>query len=160
MGQDQEYLLKSWYIHSKCNRWSSKNGINGVITLIQNTINSAIRAINGAINIINKIPKVSVNKIDELHFNKLAKGGIVDEPTVSLIGEAGREAVIPLENNKGWIKNLAAEIRSASINDQMPGMPYDEIVNAFKDALGQMKVELDDNEMGRFVQNTVINALA
>ena len=110
--------------------------------------------------IINKIPKVNINGLKELHFNKLAKGGIVDRPTIAEIGEAGREAIIPLENNKGWIKNLAAEIKGTTVDAGGDNMTYIDVVNAFKDALGQMKVELDDNEMGRFVQNTVINALA
>ena len=35
-----------------------------------------------------------------------AKGGIVDEPTVGLIGEAGKEAVVPLENNTEWVETL------------------------------------------------------
>ena len=35
-----------------------------------------------------------------------AKGGIVDEPTVGLIGEAGKEAVVPLENNTEWVGTL------------------------------------------------------
>lgn len=41
---------------------------------------------------------------------KLAKGGIVNRPTQALIGEAGREAVIPLENNTEWIDELADKI--------------------------------------------------
>ena len=41
---------------------------------------------------------------------KLARGGIVDAPTVALIGEAGREAVMPLENNTGWMDILADRI--------------------------------------------------
>ena len=47
---------------------------------------------------------------------KLAKGTIVDRPTVAMIGEAGTEAVMPLENNTGWIDKLAGQI-SAIIGD-------------------------------------------
>ena len=36
---------------------------------------------------------------------------------------------------------------------------YGEVVNAFKDALAQMKVELDDEEMGKFVEKTVADAI-
>ena len=43
----------------------------------------------------------------------LAKGGIVSSPTMALIGEAGREAVMPLENNTEWIKQLAEQISNA-----------------------------------------------
>lgn len=75
-----------------------KSGINGVISLIENTINSAIGLINGAIGLINKIPGVSVNKVSRLSLPRLAQGGIVDSATVAMIGEGrSAEAVIPLD---------------------------------------------------------------
>lgn len=40
----------------------------------------------------------------------MAKGGIVNEPTLAVIGEAGKEAVIPLENNTSWIDDLSSRI--------------------------------------------------
>ena len=40
----------------------------------------------------------------------LAKGGIVDRPTFAMVGEAGKEAVMPLERNTGWIDQLAGKI--------------------------------------------------
>lgn len=47
----------------------------------------------------------------------LAKGGIVDSPTLAMIGEAGKEAVMPLENNTGWIKDLAEKISAIMSKD-------------------------------------------
>ena len=41
---------------------------------------------------------------------KLAKGGIVSSATAAVIGEAGREAVLPLENDTGWMDILAERI--------------------------------------------------
>ena len=41
---------------------------------------------------------------------KLARGGIIDRPTIAMVGEAGKEAVVPLENNTGWIDKLAEKI--------------------------------------------------
>ncbi len=149
---------------------SVKAGINGIISLIENTINGAIRIINGAIKLINKIPMVDVGYVSELSLPRLAKGGIVDDPTIAEIGENGREAIIPLENNKGWIRELAAELKNTMItpiteftreatNTTLSYNQYNEIVRAFKDALSQMKVELDDDEMGAFVEKTVANAI-
>lgn len=40
----------------------------------------------------------------------LAKGAVIDKPTVAMVGENGKEAVMPLENNTGWIKNLALQL--------------------------------------------------
>ena len=37
----------------------------------------------------------------------LARGGIVSAPTLALVGERGREAVLPLENNTGWMVEMA-----------------------------------------------------
>ena len=87
-----------------------KSGINGVISLIEGTINSGISLINGAINWINEIPGVDIGYFNDLNLPRLAKGGIVDSPTIAQIGEQGREAVIPLQNNLGWLKELAAQL--------------------------------------------------
>jgi hypothetical protein len=46
----------------------------------------------------------------------LAKGGVVDKATTAIIGEDGAEAVMPLEKNTGWIKQLAKEIAAEQGN--------------------------------------------
>ncbi|NMA73637.1 MAG: hypothetical protein GX963_05630, partial [Bacteroidales bacterium] len=86
-----------------------KAGINGLLGMIEGVVNTFIRMINGAINMINLIPGVNIGKLDELRIPRLAKGGIVTRATIAEIGEDGREAVIPLEKNLGWMKNLVAE---------------------------------------------------
>ena len=40
----------------------------------------------------------------------LAAGGIVSTPTLAMIGEAGKEAVVPLENNSEWLDKLANKL--------------------------------------------------
>lgn len=45
----------------------------------------------------------------------LATGGITTGATMAMIGEAGQEAVLPLQNNTGWMDTLANRIVS-----QMP----------------------------------------
>lgn len=104
-----------------------KNVVNSIITFAENTINGFIRAINGAIGLINKIPGVNIKQISTLNIPKLAKGGIIDSPTLAMVGERGKEAVMPLENNTGWITNLATQIASIlgtsrnSINTEQQG---------------------------------------
>ena len=44
----------------------------------------------------------------------LATGGIVTGATLAHIGEAGREAVLPLENNTEWMDVLADRMQSNS----------------------------------------------
>lgn len=74
-----------------------RSGINGVISMIENTINRAIRIINGAIGLINKIPGVSIGTIGELSLPRLAKGGVLYGAQTVIAGEAGPEAIIPLD---------------------------------------------------------------
>ena len=95
---------------------SVKSGINSVLNMIQNTVNNAIGLINGAIRIINQVPGVNVSTVKTISLPRLAKGGIVDSPTVAMIGEAGKEAVLPLENNTGWMDKLAEKIAGMNNN--------------------------------------------
>lgn len=84
-----------------------KSGINGIISLIERTINTAIGLINGAIRLINLLPGVNVGYVQKLYMPRLAKGGIVDSATIAMVGEQGKEAVVPLENNTEWMDKLA-----------------------------------------------------
>lgn len=48
---------------------------------------------------------------------QLAQGGVIEHPTVAMIGEAGKEAVVPLENNTAWIDQLADKINEKNSDD-------------------------------------------
>lgn len=89
-----------------------KNGINGIIGLIENTINGAIKLINGAIHLMNYIPLVNIKDIPLLELPKLAKGGLATDATIAEIGEAGDEAIIPLED-KSALSSIADAIAGA-----------------------------------------------
>ena len=85
--------------------------VNGVLQFIENFINGPIDTINGFIDIINStFGSVGVNlgKINRLKLPRMAQGGVVDSATTAIIGEAGKEAVIPLERNtENWTAPLA-----------------------------------------------------
>lgn len=89
---------------------SVKSVINAVLNTVSNIVNNVINTINGAIRLINKLPGVSVGTIGGISLPRLAQGGVVTEPTFAQIGEAGAEAVMPLENNTEWIDQLASKI--------------------------------------------------
>lgn len=57
-------------------------------------------------------------EFEGIHFSmpKLATGGIVTSATTALIGEAGKEAVLPLENNTQWMDKLASKINNNGSN--------------------------------------------
>lgn len=111
--------------------------INGILKFAVNMIDGFIDSINFAIGLINAIPGVNISPLQHLDVPQLAEGGIVSKPTMSIIGEAGTEAVMPLENNTAWIGKLAQMITSemgsitptnsrstSSSNNQGSSTPY------------------------------------
>lgn len=83
-------------------------------------LNLIIRGINALIKGANKIHFDMPNWIPGIggktfginipQIPLLAKGGIISQPTQAIIGEAGREAVVPLENNMEWLDILADKL--------------------------------------------------
>ena len=59
---------------------------------------------------LNADNKIQYSEMPKLKIPKLARGGIIDSPTVAMVGDAGKEAVMPLENNTGWIDMLAGKL--------------------------------------------------
>ncbi len=101
--------------------WNSLKGfINKVLGGVEKMINKPVEALNRFISKLNSlkvnVPDVlgggsigfNISPFNTVSIPKLAKGGIVGKPTLSLIGEAGKEAVVPLENNTEWMEKLAA----------------------------------------------------
>lgn len=92
------------------------SAVNAVLRTAAKIINGFISAINFAIDIINAIPGVNISKLSKLEVPQMAKGGVVDSATLAVIGERGKEAVMPLENNLEWLDKLAG-----MLNDRMGG---------------------------------------
>lgn len=71
--------------------------VNAVINFAEKTINGFINSVNSAIGVANKLPGVSITKLQALSIPRMAEGGIVTAPTLAEVGEGGEpEAVIPL----------------------------------------------------------------
>ena len=66
---------------------SVKAGINGVISWVETTINKAIGLINGAIDVINKVPGVDIGHVGTISIPRLATGGVAKAPMLAEIGE-------------------------------------------------------------------------
>jgi len=92
------------------------SAVNSVLSTATRIINGFISAINFAIDIINAIPGVNIKRLEKLNVPQMAKGGVVDSATLAVIGERGKEAVMPLENNLEWLDKLAG-----MLNDRMGG---------------------------------------
>lgn len=106
--------------------WSSIKGvINSILGGIESMANGVIRGINGMIDAMNNlsfdvpdwVPGIggetfgfNIPTLSTVSLPRLAAGGVVDQATVAMIGEAGKEAVVPLENNTGWMDKIAARL--------------------------------------------------
>ena len=128
-----------------------KGIVSGLASIIKSPLNAVISLINSAISGLNRISvdipswvpgfggKTFGLSIPKIPY--LAKGGIIDSPTLAMVGEAGKEAVMPLENNTGWITDLAAKVA-----DRMPrsgGSGNDNSIS------GDLILQIDGSVIGR-----------
>ena len=143
--------------------WSA---IKGVINFIIDGINSLWSGIYTAVRgIINTIGKVADKVGDLLGQNwgfsmpsappripRLAKGGIVTSETLARIGEGGKkEAVLPLEQNTGWMDSLAEKLSSKintpsrivlKIGERELGYAAINSINGITRQTGELQLEL------------------
>lgn len=87
--------------------------VNGILGFIEGFINTPINIINGFLDIINGAfgwIGVNIGHIPGVSLPRMARGGIVDKATLAMIGESGKEAVVPLENNTEWLDALADKL--------------------------------------------------
>lgn len=97
-----------------------KEALSGLVDIITSPFKKAIDTVTGWFNNFNPFkklesPNISVN-VPYAWSGKHAKGGITNGPSVGMIGEAGKEAVLPLENNTEWMNILADKISSKISN--------------------------------------------
>ena len=121
--------IKSWFntnVKSKFTTayWTAKfdsikNGakaaFNGVIGIVEKAVNNIVAKINTlSWKIPSWVPGVGGEKfgfnMKAVKIPRLATGGIATRSTLANIGENGREAILPLENNTSWMDALADKI--------------------------------------------------
>lgn len=90
---------------------SGRTILNSIIGLVENFVNTIINGVNRVLDAVNAVGswfgatwQLSINHVS---LPRLATGGIVDRATPFIAGEAGKEAVIPLERNTEWITLVA-----------------------------------------------------
>ena len=123
-----------------------KSGINGVLSTVESAINKGIGLINSAINLANKLPGVNVGKLNTISLPRLAKGAVVTSPTIAEIGENGAEAIVPLENNTGYLKHVARELNRLTGNSVASGALLDKLDLIYQ-RLERLQVVLDSGEL-------------
>ena len=108
-----------------------KDIVNGILSIAETMANGLVDAINRMVQSINSIKfdvpdwipglggksfgGFNIPDVPRVTLPRLANGGITTGATLAEIGEAGREAVLPLEKNTGWMDALADKIA-----DRMP----------------------------------------
>lgn len=128
--------------------------IKGFINEIIDKLNAFTRGMNDKLSI--EIPVDLKGNTKKFGTNipeipHLAKGGVIESPTLALMGENNKkEAVMPLEQNTGWI-NLLAEKLASVINARgttnRSGMAEDRPV--------EIVLQLGDAKFGKAVINSI-----
>lgn len=83
-----------------------KGVVNGILWAIENILNNPIKAVNKLIDVINKVPGISLGKLSIFKLPRLAQGGIINMPGrgvpvgTAIGGEHGAEGVIPLTDSQ------------------------------------------------------------
>lgn len=116
-------FVEDWETAFKAIKSFALSILNVIIIAFESLVNSIVDGMNAmiraAINLVNKIPGLSFSAPQIPHWSApripvpaLANGGITTGSTLAQIGEAGREAVLPLENNLGYLEEFADMIAS------------------------------------------------
>nr|DAG32705.1 MAG TPA: minor tail protein [Caudoviricetes sp.] len=114
------YVFKKewWSKKFDCIKQGMRNALNGVIDIVERTINNIVSKLNSfSIKIPNWVPTYGGSSlgfnIPYAHLTRLAKGGIVNNPgrgQAVIAGEAGAEAILPLQNNTEWMDMLVDKV--------------------------------------------------
>lgn len=100
-----------------------QSAVNAVLGTIENVVNGFIGMINGVLDTVRGLPGLGwVGSVGYVSLPRLARGGIVDSPTVAMIGEAGKEVVMPLENT-GFLQTMGRIVGGAVVNALGGGLP-------------------------------------
>lgn len=149
-------------------------GINKVVAIPFNAINGVLNRLKG-INILGVSPFGWIGTLPVPQIPYLREGGVLKKGQVGFLEGDGDEAVVPLEKNTKWITQVAKELSNSlgspidnlagaisSIQpqqEQISDTMFNDLVNAFKEALKEVKIVLDDDELGAFVEKTVADAI-
>ena len=130
--------------------------VNAIITGINHVVALPFNAINGflsflkSINILGIEPFGWVGTIDVPQIPLLAEGGVAGGATQAIIGEAGTEVVLPLENNTdNWAGLLASTLMEQMEAESIGGREI--VVNM----TNEINNQLDAEEIGRVMMQSI-----
>ena len=122
-----------------------RSAVNAVLGTSENVVNGFIGMINGVLDTVRGLPGLGwVGSVGYVSLPRLARGGIVDSPTVAMIGEAGKEVVMPLENT-GFLQTMGRIVGGAVVNALGGGLPQS---GGFSGS-GDIVIMIGGHEFGR-----------
>ena len=80
-------------------------------------------------------------RIPSFSVDWYARGGVFNSPSIIGVGEAGQEAVMPLERNTGWISILAQKLAER--------MPVNNAPTGYSLPSGDIVIQIGGHEFGR-----------
>lgn len=142
-----------------------KAPINIIIGMINSLLNGITSGVNTAIRALNKlsftvpdwVPSIGGKKwgfnISQLSAPKipyLEKGGIIDQPTLAMVGERGKEAVVPLENTA-----FADAIANAILRVLAPLFSNGSSIGKNNDGTTVIVLKVGEYELGRITVGAI-----
>lgn len=139
--------------------------LNLIISAINTLLGGITTAINFVIKALNKlsfkvpdwVPGIGGKKwgfdIKELNkpsIPKLARGGIIDQPTLAMVGERGKEAVVPLENTA-----FADSIANAILRVLAPLFANGSSIGKNSDGTTVLVLKVGEYELGRITVGAI-----
>ena len=131
-----------------------KNLFNDAMENAKSIVKSGIDKLRSFFNFDWSLPKIklphfnisgsfSLNppRIPSFSVDWYARGGVFNSPSIIGVGEAGQEAVMPLERNTGWISTLAQKVAER--------MPVNNAPAGYSLPAGDIVIQIAGHEFGR-----------
>ena len=131
-----------------------KNLFNDAMENAKNIVKSGIDKLRSFFNFDWSLPRIklphfnisgsfSLNppRIPSFSVDWYARGGVFNSPSIIGVGEAGQEAVMPLERNTGWISILAQKLAER--------MPVNNAPAGYSLPAGDIVIQIAGHEFGR-----------
>ena len=131
-----------------------RNLFNDAMENAKSIVKSGIDALKGFFNFDWSLPEIKLPhfnisgsfslmppSIPSFSVDWYARGGVFNSPSIIGVGEAGQEAVMPLERNTGWISILAQKLAER--------MPTDNAPTGYSLPAGDIVIQIAGHEFGR-----------
>lgn len=131
-----------------------RNLFNDAMENAKSIVKSGIDALRGFFNFDWSLPEIKLPhfnisgsfslmppSIPSFSVDWYARGGVFNSPSIIGVGEAGQEAVMPLERNTGWISILAQKLAER--------MPANNVPTGYSLPAGDIVIQIGGHEFGR-----------